>query len=312
MQNTMRNGQNKKELSGFRRHIFLAEILACPACKGAVRLDRNTNLITCLKCKKKYPIVNDIPIMIEEQDNKKVNMDLKSDNDSQRMVRNFTQKHSILERLHRAVQPPRQPYFGTRKEVKIAQLIDVARKNCAAAEIGSGSTRTDQRLVNVDIFSFPNVDVVGIGGKLPFLDNSLSVIASQAVLEHVPNPWLTVNEMYRVLKPGGYLYAEVPGVVPYHGFPAHYQNFTREGLKELFHEFELVEQGVVFGPSSALVWLIKDYCGLFFSNFYLRVIVHTIVEWLLHPLNYLDFFLQKAPNAHRMAMTLYFIGRKSM
>ena len=46
----------------------LLDILACPACKGDVEL--KDNKICCTQCKKKYPIKDDIPIMlIDEAEN---------------------------------------------------------------------------------------------------------------------------------------------------------------------------------------------------------------------------------------------------
>ena len=43
----------------------LLDILACPACKGDVELKENK--IVCKKCRKKYPIRNDIPIMLIDE-----------------------------------------------------------------------------------------------------------------------------------------------------------------------------------------------------------------------------------------------------
>ncbi len=43
----------------------LLDVLACPACKGDVQL--KDNKIICLKCKRKYPIKNGIPIMLVEE-----------------------------------------------------------------------------------------------------------------------------------------------------------------------------------------------------------------------------------------------------
>ena len=43
----------------------LLDILACPVCKGDVEL--RDEKIVCLKCGLKYPIRNDIPIMLEEE-----------------------------------------------------------------------------------------------------------------------------------------------------------------------------------------------------------------------------------------------------
>ena len=43
----------------------LLEILACPACKGDVQLKEDK--IICMKCKRKYPIKDGIPIMLVDE-----------------------------------------------------------------------------------------------------------------------------------------------------------------------------------------------------------------------------------------------------
>ena len=43
----------------------LLKILACPVCKADVIL--KDDKIVCVKCHRKYPIRNDIPIMLEEE-----------------------------------------------------------------------------------------------------------------------------------------------------------------------------------------------------------------------------------------------------
>lgn len=43
----------------------LMEILACPACKGDVE-ERDEKII-CLKCGKRYPIRDGIPVMLIEE-----------------------------------------------------------------------------------------------------------------------------------------------------------------------------------------------------------------------------------------------------
>lgn len=43
----------------------LLEILACPLCKADVRLERDR--IVCVKCLRRYPIKDDIPIMLIEE-----------------------------------------------------------------------------------------------------------------------------------------------------------------------------------------------------------------------------------------------------
>lgn len=43
----------------------LLDILACPACKADVRLEADR--IVCVKCGRRYPIKDDIPIMLIDE-----------------------------------------------------------------------------------------------------------------------------------------------------------------------------------------------------------------------------------------------------
>jgi uncharacterized protein YbaR (Trm112 family) len=45
----------------------LLEILACPACKGDLIYDKENQKLICEKCKLKYAIKDDIPIMLLDQ-----------------------------------------------------------------------------------------------------------------------------------------------------------------------------------------------------------------------------------------------------
>jgi uncharacterized protein YbaR (Trm112 family) len=48
-------------------NMNLLDILSCPVCKGRVEYHKNTAEIQCPRCQKAYPIVDDIPVMIQEQ-----------------------------------------------------------------------------------------------------------------------------------------------------------------------------------------------------------------------------------------------------
>jgi hypothetical protein len=45
----------------------LLEILACPQCKGDVRLTEAQDGLVCASCKLLYPIKDDIPIMLIDE-----------------------------------------------------------------------------------------------------------------------------------------------------------------------------------------------------------------------------------------------------
>jgi uncharacterized protein YbaR (Trm112 family) len=45
----------------------LLEILVCPLCKEPVKLTANSQGLKCSKCKRVYPIKDDIPVMLIDE-----------------------------------------------------------------------------------------------------------------------------------------------------------------------------------------------------------------------------------------------------
>jgi uncharacterized protein len=45
----------------------LLEILVCPACKNKVELKPDSSALKCVSCKRVYPIVDDIPVMLVDE-----------------------------------------------------------------------------------------------------------------------------------------------------------------------------------------------------------------------------------------------------
>lgn len=45
----------------------LLDVLACPKCKGDIRLSKDSKYIVCDKCKLLYEIREDIPIMLIDE-----------------------------------------------------------------------------------------------------------------------------------------------------------------------------------------------------------------------------------------------------
>jgi len=61
------------------------------------------------------------------------------------------------------------------------------------------------------------------------------------VLEHVEKPWVAVEEIFRVLKPGGISIATGPFMVGYHPSPNDYFRYTPDGWRSLFSKFKILE-----------------------------------------------------------------------
>ena len=98
-------------------------------------------------------------------------------------------------------------------------------------------------------------DIVGDIHNLPLQDNSVDAILCIAVLEHVEEPFKAMEEMYRVLKPGGYLYMYVPFLYYYHPLTGYYGDFYRytyDGIQYMTKKFHHVEIENVRGALSTV------------------------------------------------------------
>jgi uncharacterized protein YbaR (Trm112 family) len=45
----------------------LLSILVCPACRGDLEYDSQAQTLTCPRCRLRYPVLNDIPVMLVEK-----------------------------------------------------------------------------------------------------------------------------------------------------------------------------------------------------------------------------------------------------
>ncbi|MGH7009604.1 MAG: class I SAM-dependent methyltransferase, partial [Caulobacteraceae bacterium] len=79
------------------------------------------------------------------------------------------------------------------------------------------------------------------------------IVILDSVVEHVPEPRLVISEARRILKPDGLIFINCPFMIPYHGYPKHYQNFTRDGLEHLLADFRDLVISPTFGPMTAWV-----------------------------------------------------------
>lgn len=169
---------------------------------------------------------------------------------------------------------------------------------------------SDYQITNLDIEDGPNVDVVGDAHNLQFEDSSFDVIISQATIEHLHSPIDAINEFYRVLKPGGILYAEVPFLQGFHADPHDFQRYTIEGLRVLFSDFKELKSGVSVGPFCSLVWLIRDGLSSCFKNKYLYLSSRFFFGWILSPLRYFDYLIRNNNVSIRLANEFYFFCTK--
>lgn len=204
------------------------------------------------------------------------------------------------------------PYPAPRWNRAVKNVIRGMATDARILDLGSGMHRRTPNVINLEIERTPMVDVVGDGHCLPFSDGVFDAVISEAVLEHVSNPKQVVEEMYRVLKPGGFVCAAVPFMQGYHASPHDYQRWTTTGFNTLFSRFEMLESGACAGPTAALHWIFREYVGLIcsFGSLLVAKAVSLLVGWLTFPLVWLDFLLMLHPHSHVLASAVYFVGKK--
>ena len=178
--------------------------------------------------------------------------------------------------------------------------------------VGSGNSKIVEHICNIDIFAYDNVDVVCDIADLPFLDNSIDVVFNSAVLEHVPNPQKVVDEIYRVLKPGGVIYTAFPFMQGFHASPYDYSRVTEEGIKALHKDFEVIDVKPFGGPTSGMLWVLQEWVAILFSfgSKKLHMLIYISLMIVTAPIKFLDYALIKHPLAKNISSGFVLIGKK--
>ena len=86
----------------------------------------------------------------------------------------------------------------------------------------------------IDLVAGPNVDHIMLSEFNSGLPDSYaaSVICGQC-LEHSSNPFLMVNEIFRICAPGGYVLLCAPWMWPMHRYPVDCWRFLPDGMRVL-------------------------------------------------------------------------------
>jgi SAM-dependent methyltransferase len=165
--------------------------------------------------------------------------------------------------------------------------------------------------INLEIAPGPIVDIVADGHDIPFPDDYFDTIICQAVLEHTRDSKRVVAEIYRVLKPNGLVYAEIPFLAPVH-MTSDFYRFTLMGIEELFSPFNTIQIGVNGSVASSFVMISTNFFATLFSfgisTFYQAG--RFIFGWLFFPFKFLDWIFYKYPTAPISASAMYFLGKK--
>lgn len=290
----------------------LLDILRCPNCGGAVinREDRGGHLL-CPACKSEFPVVGNRPVMLR-RDNPVFQLDRYRDHGEKK----FKRTGGWIARL---IPDPSVNLARTRVLERLKALL-IKEKPVRVLIVGSGSQRSqmdnalgagaDVQVVCSDIDTDADVDLFCDGHDLPFVDDCFDAVVTTVVLEHVLYPERVVAEIHRVLKPEGFLYSEMPFVQQVHEGAYDFTRYSLSGHRRLLNGFSELESGMVAGPATTLVWSIENFVLAFVSHPKLRLVMKALVRLAFAWIKYLDYFLEKRPEAMDGASCTYFLGTK--
>lgn len=133
-------------------------------------------------------------------------------------------------------------------QLKLKRFIrENVNDDIIAINIGSGNSNISERITNIDIFPYHNVNLCCDIESIPIADDSIDIVINIAVLEHIKNPEKVVDEIHRILKKGGTVFTYFPFMQPFHASPYDYSRRTIEGLKILHKEFDIKEVRIETG-----------------------------------------------------------------
>lgn len=120
-------------------------------------------------------------------------------------------------------------------------------------DVGSGWRNYGQKALRLDINPECHPDLVAdVQGRTGLPDESFDTVLALDVLEHLRYPHRAVQEIKRIIKPGGWLYITVPFCFPRHGIE--YYRFSELALQDMLEGFALEIVPVTKSKFWNIVW----------------------------------------------------------
>jgi len=163
-------------------------------------------------------------------------------------------------------------YFSLRElTIEIDALLSECskkHKDLILLDFGCGSkpyqTLTEKyniKYLGADLSFIPNIDVeIDEKGTIQLADNSVDILLSSQVLEHVYDTDKYLSECYRVLKPNGTLILTTHGHWVFHPDPNDYWRWTSQGLKKTIakQNFDIAYFSGVMNINSVALQYLQD------------------------------------------------------
>lgn len=288
--------------------------LVCPVChEGAVTVFADTARCDATSCGRAFVVLGGVPLLINTDRSV-----FRAEDFVRSATTTFKATGTIAERIGRLLPSPSLDVGRERNYERLAREISANPPDRRAVlVIGSGDGSASYLdLDDVEHIEFLETDVSLAGraavvcdaSDLPFADETFDLIICQAVLEHVLEPQRCVDEIHRVLRRGGVVYATTPFMQQVHMGEFDFTRYTRSGHRWLFRSFDEIDSGIATGPASVFVWSAEYFLLAWTHRVWLRRTIKALVRLSLGWLKLLDRALAGRIAALDGAGGFYFIG----
>jgi SAM-dependent methyltransferase/uncharacterized protein YbaR (Trm112 family) len=303
------------------------EILCCPACKGDL-MPEIGGVLQCddVRCGKSFPVVAGRPVLIDEERSIFRHCDYRSEPGAPREGSESGSRKSAdgaggktrlwLSRIPSpSVNLSAVRCFATMKRRLLERNATPVVLLVGGGIRGKGmSELTGEpaiRLINVDPSPNSTASVFCDAHDLPFRDGCVDAVVAQAVLEHVADPWRCAEEIHRVLKPNGIVYAETPFMQQVHLQGFDFTRFSHMGHRRLFRRFAEIESGAVAGPGTALSWAWRYFLASWTGSPRLAKALALFGRITAFVFELTDHIAGQRPGAVDGASCIFFLGTRS-
>jgi SAM-dependent methyltransferase len=200
--------------------LWYWEMLACPFCKCS--LDSTTNSpIFCKTCQIEYPLG------VQGQPDLRLNgifsasLPVQYDPTLCLIPEEIWKMPAFVARYL----PQASDLTGRPQADLKAWLLATIKPEMKVLDLGARSNRDKELVENLGgrylaiEIAAPDAMILGDAHAIPLLDQSVDIVMSMSVFEHLKNPYLAAQEVKRVLKPGGHFIGIVGFLESVHGLP---------------------------------------------------------------------------------------------
>jgi len=283
----------------------------CPRCHRGALAARQAAYY-CEFCERSYPVVNGVPVLINDANSVFALTDYLDTNPvaSNNKRARATGLRAAYVRVAHAI--------SEKKVMPTHFNIEAALANVASSDrpcvlvIGAGGARYSYPadFVYTDVAFSPGLNAIADGHDLPFGDGEFDLVLAMALLEHVADPQRVVDEIWRVLKPRGRVFASTPFLQPVHMGAYDFTRFTYLGHRRLFRRFADLDSGMDLGPGAVMAWSIQSLLVNLSARRSYRLMARFVGLLIAFPVKYLDYIVRNNPASIDSAGSVFFFGRK--